>query len=155
MKRPLPIALLLIILLVISFIVWDFFREKRRVSDNSFVIVENTLSPNGQHRILVYHYDHGAFDTSRAWWAIIPSEYQNLNLVNCELPNCYETEGWLDGGELLISKREPCHYKEKRNELKTDDVFMGVKIRVVLKKDFLREKGLEEGTTISPPPPPL
>lgn len=155
MKRPFPIALLLIILLVILFVVWDFFREKRRVTDNSFVMVENTLSPDGQHRILVYHYDHGAFGDSRAWWAITPPEYKYLDLTNYELPNCYEIESWLDGGELLVSKREPCHYRERVSELKTGDVFMGVKIRVVLKSDFLREKGVEERMTISPLPSPL
>jgi hypothetical protein len=155
MKRPLPIALLLIILLVISFIVWDFFREKRRVSDDSFVMVENAVSPDGQHRILVYHYDQGAFGDSRAWWAITPPDYQYLDLTNYELPNCYETEGWLEGGELLISKREPCHCREKRVELKTGDVLMGVKTRVVLKSDLLREKGLEERMTISPLQPSL
>ncbi len=155
MKRPFLIVLLLIILLVSLFVVWDFFREKRRVTDNSFVMFQNTLSPDAKHRILVYHYDHGAFGDSRAWWAITPPEYEYLDLTNYELPNCYETESWLDNGELLVSRREPCPYRERVSELKTGDVFMGVKIRVVLKSDFLQEKGLKEGQTIPPPPPPL
>ena len=151
MKRPFKIVLLLVILLSISFAVWNLLRENRRVTDSNFVMVENTLSPDGQHRILYYHYDHGALDSSRAWWAITPPEYQDLNLANYELPNCYETEGWLDANELLVLRQEPCQYREKRDELKTGDLFNGVKVQVVLNSNFLRGKGLEQG---SPPPPP-
>jgi len=78
MKRLLPIVLLL----AFSITACDIFdKEERRVTDDAFIMMEDIVSPDRQHRILVYQYDTGAFGYSRVWWAVTPNEYRDLNLM--------------------------------------------------------------------------
>ena len=132
MKRLLTTVLLL----VFSITACDIFdKEERRVTDDAFIMMENTPSPDGQHRILVYQYDTGAFGYSRVWWAITPDEYRDLNLVDYEIPDGYKTVGWSNEGESLVIKWEPYYYRQKLGELNTGDVFKGVKVRLVQKNE--------------------
>lgn len=127
----------LLLLLVVSLTACNFFQaEERRVTDQDFEMMEDIPSPDGQHRILIYHYNTGALDFSRAWWAITPSEYRNLNLVDYEIPDGYKTAGWSGDGELLVEKWEPYYYRQKLGELKTGDVFKGVKVRLLEKSEI-------------------
>ena len=104
---------------------------ERRVSDENFIMLENTPSPNGKFRILIFQYDTGGFGYSRVFWAITPSEFENLNLVECELPDGYRTEGWTNENELLISKWKPYYYIEKEVDIETGEVFKDVKVRLI------------------------
>ncbi len=132
MKRLLPIVLLL----VFSITACDIFdKEERRVTDDAFIMMEDIVSPDGQHRILVYQYDTGAFGYSRVWWTVTPNEYRDLNLADYEIPDGYKAVGWSNEGELLVSKWEPYYYRQKLGELNTGDVFMDVKVRLVQKSE--------------------
>ena len=54
MKRLIPA----IILLIISLVVWNFLRDKVYVvTDNDFVMRENKLAPDGNHRIIEFDID--------------------------------------------------------------------------------------------------
>ena len=139
MKRFLTIVLLLVFSLTACGI---FDKEERRVTDDAFIMMENMPSPDGQHRILVYQYDTGAFGYSRVWWAITPNEYRNLNLADYEIPDGYKIVGWSNEGESLVSKWEPYYYRQKLGELNTGDLFKGVKVRLVQKSE-VEEKKLE------------
>jgi hypothetical protein len=126
----------IVLLLAFSVTACDVFdKEKRRVTDDAFILLENLPSPNGQYRILVYHYDTGAFGYSRVWWAVTPNEYRELNLADYEIPDGYKTVRWSNEGELLVSKWEPYYYRQKLGELNTGDVFKNVNVRLVQKSD--------------------
>ena len=145
-------------LFIISLLIWNVFREKRYVSDSDFIMNKNTLSPDGKHRILEYQYDQGAFGESRGWTAITPPEYQNLNLVKYEIPHCYESFGWTDINEIIISmgnsetsvRKVPCDSRDQY-ELKTGDTVQGVKVQIVNAENFLLKQGIKRATTIPPP----
>jgi hypothetical protein len=108
-----------------------FSATPRRISDPDFIMLENIPSPNEQHRILIYHYDTGALGYSRAWWAVTPSAYQDLDLTDYELPDGYMAKGWSSQNDLLVEKWEPYYYRQKLGELKTGEVFQGVKVKLL------------------------
>ncbi len=108
-----------------------FSETPRRISDPDFIMLENVPSPNQQHRILIYQYDTGAFGYSRAWWSVTPDSYQNLDLTDYELPDGYMTKGWSEQNEVLVEKWEPYYYRQKLGDLKTGDIFQGVKVRLI------------------------
>jgi hypothetical protein len=136
------IFLPLVIISISFFLNGCFFFEnvERRVSDENFIMLENVLSPNGKNRILIYQYDNGGFGYGRAFWAAVPSDFQNLNLVEYELPDGYKTEGWTSENELKISKWKPYYYIEKEVDIKTGDVFKGIKVKLVENTEDNREK---------------
>jgi hypothetical protein len=108
-----------------------FSETPRQVTDPDFIMLENILSPNQQHRILIYHYDTGSFGCSRAWWAVTPNSFQDIDLTEYELPDGYMTKGWSEQNEILVEKWEPYYYRQKLGELKTDDIFQGVKVKLI------------------------
>jgi len=111
-------------------------------------MLENTPSPNKQYRILIYHYDIGAFGYSRAFWAVTPYSYNDLNLIDYELPDGYLTKGWSEQNELLVERWEPYYYREKIVELKTGDLFQGVRIKLV--EPLNSKNGKNSGTQSTP-----
>ncbi len=113
-----------------------FFDEEavRKATDPHFILLENELAPDGNARILTYHYDTGAFGYSRTWSAITPESFSDLNLVKFELPDGYLAEGWSGDGELLISKWTPYYFNEgevREIEFKTGDKLHERTIRIV------------------------
>lgn len=113
-----------------------FFDEEavRKATDPHFILLGNEMAPDGNARILIYQYDTGAFGYSRAWWAITPESFSDLNLVKFELPDGYMAEGWSGDGELLISKWTPYYFNEgelREIEFKTGDKFHERRIRIV------------------------
>src|SRR5216117_505550 len=42
----------------------------RRSTDPDFILRVNSMSPNGELRLLEYQYDIGALGYSRTWWAV-------------------------------------------------------------------------------------
>ncbi len=87
-------------------------------------------SPDKQYRMIEYHFDHGAFGYSRTFWAIIPknADTTKLNLVDYIVPDGCKTKGWTANGEAIIENWEPSYDKETNVDLKTGDVFDGVKV---------------------------
>jgi hypothetical protein len=57
--------------------------------------------------------------------------YSDLNLAEYELPDGYRTTAWSKQNEVLVEKWEPYYYRENLAELKTGDIFKGVKVRLV------------------------
>jgi hypothetical protein len=115
------------------FLVSDFVLDEpeRRATDHDFIMLDNTPSPNQKYRILIYHYDNGAFGYSRTFWAVTPFEYQNLNLANYEIPDGYQAKGWSAENDLLVEKWEPYYYRQKLGELRTGDLFKGVRVKLI------------------------
>jgi len=131
------------------FVIRHWFSETpRRVTDPDFIMLENTLSPNQQYRILIYHYDTGAFGYSRAWWAITPNLYQDIDLTEYELPDGYMTKGWSEQNEILVEKWELYYYRQKLGELKTGDIFQGVKVKLIETPNS--KTGKDSGTKPTP-----
>ncbi len=113
-----------------------FFDEEavRKATDPHFILLGNELAPDGNARILIYQYDTGAFGYSRAWWAITPESFTDLNLVKFELPDGYMAEGWSPDGDLLISKWTPYYFTEgqmREIEFNTGDRLHERRIRIV------------------------
>ncbi len=117
----------------------SFRSLERRFSFGDPIFLKNTLSPNGESRIIVYHYDNGATGYSRAFWAITPEKFQDYNLVEYELPDGYKTEGWTNENEIMISKWKPYYYIEEKVDIKTGDLFNGVKVKLVENSDDKKE----------------
>jgi hypothetical protein len=99
-------------------------------TDKDFVLISETESNNKKFKIVEYHFDHGAFDYSRTFWSITPTDNEKLNLGDYLLPDGYKAVSWSTDNEAVIEKWEPYYYKDKEVDLKTGDVFNGVKIRV-------------------------
>lgn len=149
--------ILIIIVALVTLLVWNLLREKRYVSDSDFVMRENTLSPDGRHRLITFQIDRGAFGDGIGRAAITPPEYENLNLAKYEIPLCYESFGWTDANELIVSVEEYSPNiticEPKQYELKTGDILQGVKVQVVSADEFLLKQGIKRAKTIPPPPP--
>jgi hypothetical protein len=126
MKR---ICTLLVIVMAISAIACE--ESKRYLTDRDCVVEENTLSPNKKFRLLIYRFDAGAFGDGRVFWAVTPADATNPNLVNYELPDGYQADGWTADNELIVEKWEPYYYRQKLGELKAGDTFKGVKVKLV------------------------
>jgi hypothetical protein len=105
--------------------------------------VVNSLSPNGDFRLLEYQYDHGALGYSRTWWAVTPPAFEGLDLTPYELPYGYKAVGWSPTSELLVHSWEPYYYSDctwafskftievcKTPTLTTGDLFKGVRVVV-------------------------
>jgi hypothetical protein len=105
---------------------------QRHLTDNDCIVEENTLSPNKKFRLLIYRFDAGAFGDGRIFWAVTPADATNPNLVNYELPDGYQADGWTADNELIVKKWEPYYYREKLGELRTGDTFNGVKVKLVI-----------------------
>src|SRR5438105_2276742 len=122
-KYWIGLIITLVILTCGYFLISNFVlnEPERRATDPDFILLENIVSANQQFRILVYHYDTGAFGYSRAFWAVTPLDYHKLNLADYELPDGYEAKGWSEQNELLVQKWEPYYYRQKLGELKTGD----------------------------------
>jgi hypothetical protein len=147
MKRLIPV----IILLIISLVVWNFLREKVYVTDSDFVMRENKLAPDGKHRIIEYDIDIGALGYS-GWTAITPPNYEDLNLAKYKIPRCYDTFGWSENSELIISTKD-CNSSDK-NDLKAAEILQDVKMQIVDADEFLLKQGLKRGRVIPPPVEP-
>lgn len=89
-------------------------------------------APDDNHRMITYYFDTGALGYSRVFWAIIPStvDTTKLNLTKFLLPDGYKAKNWLSTGEAAVEKWEPYYYKDKEVDLKTGDVYLGVKLVV-------------------------
>ena len=134
MKKKYKITLLIAIplFLISTFIILEvyLFFTKHSI-DSSFVLVNNIPSPDNKHRIIEYKYDTGAFGYTRTWWAITPYKYKYVNLDKYNLPDGYIADGWSDQNEVLINIWEPYYGRKEIINLKTGDLFKGVKLLII------------------------
>jgi hypothetical protein len=103
-------------------------QSKHYRTDEDFVLISDKESPNKKFIITEYQFDIGALGYSRVFWAIVPNNRDNVNLSNYLLPDGYKAAGWTDHNEAIIEKWEPYYYKSKIVELKSGDLFNGVKL---------------------------
>ena len=75
----------------------------RRSTDPDFILRVNSMSPNGELRLLEYQYDIGALGYSRTWWAVTPPRFEGLDLTPYEMPYGYMAVGWSPANELLVT----------------------------------------------------
>jgi hypothetical protein len=151
--RNKKLLITLILAVVFSLFIWNLFREKRYVTDSDFVMIENTLSPDGKHRIITFSIDAGAFGDGIGRAAVTPPEYQNLNLANYEIPLCYKSFGWTEQSELIIAiekelQKTSTLCEPKDYDLKTGDTLQDVKVQVVNADEHLLKQGLKKGKVI-------
>jgi hypothetical protein len=99
-------------------------------TDRTFILISEITSSDKNFKIIEYQFDHGAFGYSRTFWAITPADNEKLNLGDYLLPDGYKALAWTDSNEAMIEKWEPYYYKDKEVNLKTGDIFNGVKVRV-------------------------
>ncbi len=97
MKR---IYILLALVMAISATACE--EPQRHLTDNDCIVEENTLSPSKKFRLLIYRFDAGAFGDGRIFWAVTPADATNPNLVNYELPDGYQADGWTADNELIV-----------------------------------------------------
>ena len=99
-----------------------------RVSDEYFILREELPSPDGSHVALGYQYDHGGLGYSRMWWAVVPKNFEQLNLAEYELPDRYRPTRWEENGVLVV---ETGKMYSSSGDLATGDDIHGVQVRVV------------------------
>jgi hypothetical protein len=106
-------------------------------SDEEFVMLSDTISPNKKNKIIEYQFDHGGMGYSRVFWAIVPTDQEKFNLEEYLLPDGYKARGWTKENNALIEKWKPYYYKSEKVDLKSGDKFNGVTIQIEL-NPFLR-----------------
>ncbi len=107
-------------------------QEIRKVTDADFALLEKEISPDQKHIALSYQYDQGALGYSRVWWAVVPQNFEDLNLAKFELPDGYKAVAWeKDNGHLIVVRWEPYYARDEQVDLSTGDTFHGVHIRII------------------------
>jgi len=120
----------------------------RRSTDPDFILRVNSMSPNGELRLLEYQYDIGALGYSRTWWAVTPPRFEGLDLTPYEMPYGYMAVGWSPANELLVERWKPDYYSNctlafsgitmqlcTPPTLSTGDLFQGVRVVVTAHKE--------------------
>jgi hypothetical protein len=143
--KTIKCSVLVILLIIIALLFWNFSIEKHYVSDRDFVMRKDMSSPDGKHRIIEYEYDLGALGYGAGATAITPSDYQNLNLADYKIPNCYEVFGWTETNDLTLSVDSSasgkCSFSEKL--IRTGDILQEVKVQIVNSDEFLLQQGVK------------
>ncbi len=120
----------------------------RRSTDPDFILRVNSMSPNGELRLLEYQYDIGALGYSRTWWAVTPPRFEGLDLTPYEMPYGYMAVGWSPANELLVESWKPYYYSDctlafsgitmqlcTPPTLSTGDLFQGARVVVTAHKE--------------------
>jgi len=128
------VSITLIIIAIIALFSFFVFYSWPRVmysTDYDFVMIKDEPSGSGDYHLLIFKFDTGALGYSRVFWAVVPSDYEKLNLADYILPDGYKGKGWSKKDELIISIWEPYYYKDEIVDLKTGDTYKGVKLLVL------------------------
>ena len=115
----------------------------RRSTDPDFILRVNSMSPNGELRLLEYQYDIDALGYSRIWWTVTPPRFEGLDLTPYEMPYGYMAVGWSPANELLVESWKPYYYSDctvafggftmqrcTPPTLSTGDLFQGARVVV-------------------------
>ncbi|MFV1884512.1 MAG: hypothetical protein ACMZ7B_08495 [Balneola sp.] len=101
------------------------------ITDESFILLEDSVSPNNKFRYLVYQYDTGVFGYSRVFWSVIDSTDSTVNLAEYKIPDGYKIAGWSSNNEIELEKWDPYYYKDEEIEYSSGDTFKGITIKIV------------------------
>jgi hypothetical protein len=105
--------------------------KKQFLTDKNMVILEQKVSADRKHKIISYHFDLGAFDYSRMYWAIIPTNLdKNKPLNDYILPDGYKAVDWNAKDEAMVEKWTPYYYKNEEVKLQSGDEFNGVMVEL-------------------------
>lgn len=99
-------------------------------TDNNFVLIIDSVSPNGQFKFYEYQFDNGGYGYSRLFWAVTNNTDEDINLKDFNLPDGYRIIGWTHQNELKIEKWEPYYKKDKEVELTNGFSFKNVKLKI-------------------------
>ena len=100
------------------------------IIDEHFVLLKDSVSPNGEYKYLTYQYDTGAFGYSRVFWSVIRVGDEGKDILREKIPDGYKIKGWTENNELELIKWEPYYYKDDYVDLKTGSEFKGIKLIV-------------------------
>jgi len=117
-----------LVLLLLLFYASCSSTPKHYRDDENFVLISEKESPNDEYKIIEYQFDNGALGYSRLFWAIIPSNNTKIDLYKYLLPDGYKATAWTNENAAIIEKWEPYYYKSEELDLKSGDIFNGVKI---------------------------
>ena len=105
--------------------------KKHFLTDKHIVILEEKIAADGKHKIVSYHFDLGAMDYSRMYWAIIPSNLdKNEPLNDYILPDGYKALDWNGKDEVVLVKWTPYYYIKEEVKLQSGDEFNGVMVEL-------------------------
>jgi hypothetical protein len=125
-------VLCLLVLLVVAALVLINQDRRHYVTARDFHLLEKQVSVDGKHVLITYNLDIGALGYSRTFWAVVPAEYEKLNLSRYHLPDRFRGEGWTSDGRLIVEKWKPYYYPSKPLvELESGDQFRGVTLVVI------------------------
>ena len=98
----------LLFVVILLFLLPGIVPEKssKYVTDEDFCLNEEIYSPDFSHVILDYCFSTSPLSWTRSWDAIVPAEYEKLDLSGYEVPEGYNTEGWSENNELILQEGE-------------------------------------------------
>jgi len=95
------------------------------------VILEEKISPDKKHKIVSFQMDLGAFDYSRVYWVIIPTNSdKSVPLDDYIIPDGYKAVDWNSKDEVIVEKWSPYYYRDVEVELRTGDKLNGVIVEI-------------------------
>ena len=100
------------------------------LTNESFILLKDSVSPNGQFEYYEYQFDNGGLGYSRVFWAVINKTDEDLNLKKFNLPDGYRIIGWSSVNELEIEEWKPYYYKDEEVKLKDGSFFNNVKLKI-------------------------
>jgi len=107
----------------------ETFQITHKLGESNLIVIDDSISPNGEYKYVAYQFDNGGFGYSRVWWSIIKKS--EINLDSGILPDGYKATGWTDSNQVIIEKWKPNYEIEKIIELNTGNVFKGIPIKII------------------------
>lgn len=132
-KRAIVYTEILTILIIAIFVIPLFIEGKtsRHAIDDGFELNEVFCSPDSNYVALNYCFRTGTLSWTNNWYAVVPYDYEKLDLRDYEIPAGYWPVGWSDNNELILQEGE--FYNDpnlERTILKTGDTLYCVKLIV-------------------------
>jgi hypothetical protein len=110
-------------------------------SEKTFLLIEEKKSNTGKHTLLTYKFHIAGLGYTRIYWAVLPCGHLGRgkeDLSAYELPEGYMGIGWSENDELIIEEWKPYYFIGRKRDLKTGDIFKGVRIRLYEKGNTRR-----------------
>ena len=76
--------------------------EKHYSTDKNFILISDSISPNGKYKYYEYQFDNGGIGYSRVSWSVSENNGIGKNLFNGKIPDGYKTKGWTKNNELIL-----------------------------------------------------
>jgi len=125
------IKLIIPILILISSISCNESKQGHFITDKDFILLKDSISPNGKFVYYEYQFDNGGHGYSRVFWSLTQISKNQKNLLQGKIPDGYRIKGWSRANELILEKWTPYYYKEEEIELKTGSELNGIRISLI------------------------